>query len=208
MSLTSRIQALTAYANEVTGESDTTLSDAVATLAEGYGSSGGQGGGQVIASGTFVGAGEAYQNKELFVGNKMARQNFKLVISVPNHESISYDTDYKIIYVSADSGGVVYDLSANEDNCPSTPYLNLSVDNAGTITNVQVKGNWYIAYVRNTTLSFQMQGNTGWNRIKRNASGFYFILTNMPNRIFINGQTYNWELIYYGDDPNNDIVTV
>lgn len=40
MSLTSRIQALTAYANEVTGESDTTLADAVATLAEGYGSGG------------------------------------------------------------------------------------------------------------------------------------------------------------------------
>ena len=41
MSLTSRIQALTAYANEVTGESDTTLADAVATLAEGYGQGGG-----------------------------------------------------------------------------------------------------------------------------------------------------------------------
>lgn len=40
MSLTSRIQALTTYANGVTGESDTTLSDAVATLAEGYGSGG------------------------------------------------------------------------------------------------------------------------------------------------------------------------
>jgi len=41
MSLTSRIQALTAYANEVTGESDTTLADAVATLAQGYGQGGG-----------------------------------------------------------------------------------------------------------------------------------------------------------------------
>lgn len=41
MSLTSRIQALIAYANEVTGASDTTLADAVATLAEGYGSGGG-----------------------------------------------------------------------------------------------------------------------------------------------------------------------
>ena len=37
MSLTSRIQALTAYANEVTGASDTTLADAVASLANGYG---------------------------------------------------------------------------------------------------------------------------------------------------------------------------
>jgi len=40
MSLTSRIQALTAYANEVTAASDTTLADAVATLAEGYGQGG------------------------------------------------------------------------------------------------------------------------------------------------------------------------
>lgn len=40
MSLTSRIQALTAYANEATGASDTTLADAVATLAGGYGQGG------------------------------------------------------------------------------------------------------------------------------------------------------------------------
>lgn len=37
MSLTSRIQALTAYANGVTGASDTTLANAVTTLANGYG---------------------------------------------------------------------------------------------------------------------------------------------------------------------------
>lgn len=35
--LTDKINALTAYANTVTGESDTTLSDAVASLADGYG---------------------------------------------------------------------------------------------------------------------------------------------------------------------------
>lgn len=38
--LTSKIEALTAYANGVTGESDTTLSDAVASLADGYGGGG------------------------------------------------------------------------------------------------------------------------------------------------------------------------
>lgn len=42
--LTDAIDALTAYANEVTGESDTTLSEAVHTLADGYG----QGGGDTI----------------------------------------------------------------------------------------------------------------------------------------------------------------
>ena len=35
--LTDAIEALTTYANTVTGASDTTLSDAVATLASGYG---------------------------------------------------------------------------------------------------------------------------------------------------------------------------
>jgi len=39
--LTDKINALTAYANEVAGDSDTTLSDAVAALADGYGQGGG-----------------------------------------------------------------------------------------------------------------------------------------------------------------------
>ena len=39
--LTDAIEALTSYANSVTGASDTTLSDAVATLANGYGGGGG-----------------------------------------------------------------------------------------------------------------------------------------------------------------------
>lgn len=47
--LTDAIQALTTYANEVTGASDTTLSEAVATLVAGYG-----GGGGGIISGTYT----------------------------------------------------------------------------------------------------------------------------------------------------------
>ena len=38
--LTPKIEALTAYANEITGKNDTTLSDAVASLADGYGGGG------------------------------------------------------------------------------------------------------------------------------------------------------------------------
>lgn len=38
--LTPKIEALTAYANEITGKNDTTLSDAVASLANGYGQGG------------------------------------------------------------------------------------------------------------------------------------------------------------------------
>lgn len=39
--LTPKIEALTAYANTITGKNDTTLSDAVASLADGYGGGGG-----------------------------------------------------------------------------------------------------------------------------------------------------------------------
>lgn len=48
--LTDAINALTTYANEVTGESDTNLSDAVYSLAEGYG----QGGGVSITDGMVI----------------------------------------------------------------------------------------------------------------------------------------------------------
>ena len=40
--LTDSIEALTTYANQVTGASDTNLSDAVYTLAQGYGGGGGR----------------------------------------------------------------------------------------------------------------------------------------------------------------------
>lgn len=53
--LTDGINALTAYANEITGESDTTLSDAVASLASGYGQGGG-GTGLVYEEGTYTAA--------------------------------------------------------------------------------------------------------------------------------------------------------
>ena len=49
--LTDSINALTTYANEVTGQSDTTLSDAVHTLASGYGG----GGASNVVTGTFKG---------------------------------------------------------------------------------------------------------------------------------------------------------
>lgn len=48
--LTPKIEALTAYANEITGKSDTTLSDAVASLADGYGQGGSISEGIVIKS--------------------------------------------------------------------------------------------------------------------------------------------------------------
>ena len=55
--LTDAINALTTYANTVTSASDTTLSDAVATLVAGYG---GGGGSVQHKSGTFTGTGNSW----------------------------------------------------------------------------------------------------------------------------------------------------
>ena len=54
--LTDSINALTTYANEVTGASDTTLSDAVHTLASGYG---GGGSGLEYEEGTYTAASDS-----------------------------------------------------------------------------------------------------------------------------------------------------
>ena len=59
--LTDAINALTTYANTVTGASDTTLSDAVATLASGYGGGGSNREAEIL-SGSLSGA---YENTEV-----------------------------------------------------------------------------------------------------------------------------------------------
>lgn len=59
MTIKQKIQSLIAAANAKTGESDTTLTDAVQTLVDGYGQGGGGGGSgeTLLASGTYTFAG-------------------------------------------------------------------------------------------------------------------------------------------------------
>ena len=54
MSIKSKIQSLISAANNATGESDTTLTDAVQTLVDGYGQGGGGGSGYAKKNGSFV----------------------------------------------------------------------------------------------------------------------------------------------------------
>lgn len=58
--LTDAINALTTYANEITGKSDTNLSDAVESLVDGYG--GGGGGGITRVTGSVTGSGNYTQS--------------------------------------------------------------------------------------------------------------------------------------------------
>lgn len=96
--LTDAITALTTYSNTVTGASDTTLSDAVATLAAGYG-----GGGSIpklIACKTIVPESNADSSHPLTV--QMGTPNTTYYIywvvaeSIPSPDSVLYKALYQL----------------------------------------------------------------------------------------------------------------
>lgn len=76
--LTDAINALTTYANSVTGQSDTTLSEAVATLANGYGGGGGMDW-QIL----YDGVTESEGNLSVAVTNVSCNEFMVLVKAIP-----------------------------------------------------------------------------------------------------------------------------
>lgn len=85
--LTDAIEALTTYANTVTGKTppDTTLSDAVATLASGYG-----GGGGSFETGVLVGDGLAHSSYVTIPVSKQCSNFILLIEGNPTHASGDY----------------------------------------------------------------------------------------------------------------------
>lgn len=82
--LTDAIEALTTYANSVTGASDQTLSEAVATLASGYG------GGGSFETGTLVGDGLAHSTYVTIPVSKQCSHFILLIEGNPTHASKDY----------------------------------------------------------------------------------------------------------------------
>jgi hypothetical protein len=157
----------------------------------------------LIASGTYTGAGAIAV--DIPVGKKMPKKDFLFHLWAPNGTEFVNDSYYKVNQFYALCRNMEYNLSTNADPCASTP---LVYNKAGT-TNLQVKSNWYISYIRAAGIGFQMQANNAYNRIKRDANGFYIKVQNYNAAwYFVSGLVYNWELLYFGADPTNDIVEV
>lgn len=182
------------------GTIDTTLSNSVTVDVPTGG-----GGMQLIASGTFTGAGVL--NMDFPVGKKMPKKDFIFRVYAPNGTEFANNSDYKVCGVIADSFGTEYDLSSVSDNCLKTNLIRYTI--SGTSYTPGTSANWYVAYVRTTGTYYQMQTNSGWNRIKRDANGFYIKIANYTSSwYFVSGMEYNWEMLYIGSDPTNDIVEV
>ena len=83
--LTDAITALTTYANTVTGQSDATLSEAVATLANGYGGGGGMDW-QIL----YDGVTESEGNLNVAVTNVSCNEFMVLVKAIPTSDVVIY----------------------------------------------------------------------------------------------------------------------
>lgn len=167
--LTDVINALTTYANEVTGASDTTLSDAVHTLASGYGQGGGSG--FVYETGTYTPAADELPT-----------------ISFANSHSKAPD-----IIIFADVSATA---SATGNTLTSFTYMNVSAM-FGNPLQYKASESWAAVYAY-TRIASNLNGASGTAQYIRNnvtASGFE-PFAGATAYTCKSGQTYKWIAIW------------
>lgn len=190
------------------GTVDTTLIDELTVNV-----SGGGGGATVIASGTFTGNGSFAIS--IPVGTKMPETDFAFVIHLPKNQEITYvdnSSDQILLWIQyvVLKNTQRFDLSSVANNIQSKNTLGLTVNNDGTITNLNPNGTAAVRVSnRANGCTFSLSGNESSQTISRTATGFTVNVSSAAWMIkFRTGYTYEWEVIYFGDDPTNDIVEV
>lgn len=184
---------------------DTTLINSLTVNVSG----GGGGGVTKIADGTFTGSGSHIL--DLFVGKKCPQTDFILNLWVTNGTTMtpSAGTDrvtvtnqvllqkrYNRVDLSADGNRTAQNLLT---------YPTVGSDGVTTTNRTPSETVSNVAFVRQTT---QGQEGNYFSYIKKDATGFTFHFQKNSQYPYQNGITYNWELIYFGTDPTNDIVEV
>ena len=169
MSLTSRIQALTTYANSITGESDTTLSDAVASLASGYG--GGGGSGLEHETGTYTASSDSIPTIT-FSGNHTRKPDLIVMEDVSNEFTSTGNTGLLFVYIN------------------SLSLFGTAFKNTSSTTWNEV----YFYGRASATLAYA-SGSAEYTRANVTSTGFepYFGTTTMLCR---SGQSYKWIAIW------------
>lgn len=169
----------------------------------------GGGGMQLIANGTFTGAG--VHTVDIPVGTKMPQTDFMFAVWVDDGTTItpaaSTDRVVTTLQFLARKRFCYYNLSSNGTKLLISRLTYPTVGSDGTtITNrtpaTICNG---AGYVRMMTAASEAQGISS---IVRASTGFTIKLSKNSQYPFANGITYNWEIIYVGSDPTNDIVEV
>lgn len=171
----------------------------------------GGGGVQTIATGTFTGDGSAAI--EIPVGEKMPECDFVFSLWVPSGTEVTppavpTNRSYVYVQVLVQKRFQKFDLSTNGTKRPTGqctyPVVN---SEAGTTTNRTPNANIALgAFVRYSVVPSAETINP--LVIVKDAAGFTLQLGKNTQYTFLAGVDYNWELIYFGSDPDNDIVEV
>lgn len=209
MSIYSKLSALLTAANTKTGESDTTLTDAMQTLIDGYGGGGGGGtGASEIASGTFTPSSTS-TSQNVAIGKKMAQTDFILVVYVNGGTEVPYDATYKglVAVLVCDKALGYFDLQTDGNNKAPVGSLTYKINQSGTITDKEDFGIYGGSFnIRNNAVS-SFYPDIAHNKISRDSTGFTLTLR-WTSQNFVSGITYNYKVLYYGSTPTTDIVEV
>ena len=193
---------------------DTTLINSLTVNVSG----GGGGGATVIASGTW--AGNNSYNITVPLGKKMAQTDFVFVIYLPNETEIAYVNDGNAVlianaFVCIPKQISKIDLSQDGTAIQFTHGCIYNVNNEGVITQVSRGGTVAAGlHIRATYGSWGVFGNktdpeSAMVTMSRGSSGFAIKLNrNAWQCQFKSGYTYNWGVVYFGNDPTNDIVEI
>lgn len=211
MSVYSKLSALLTAANTKTGESDTTLTDAIQTLIDGYGSGGGGGGGSGatdVASGTFTPSSTAL-SQSVSIGKKMAQTDFLVIVYADNETEVPYDSTYKGLngIMICDSTFGYFDLQTDGNNKLVVPKFVYKTNQDGTITNKDAFGLYGSSFAIRNNATHSFYNDVVHNKITRDSTGFTLTLR-WTSQNFVGGITYNYKILYYGSNPATDIVEV
>lgn len=164
---------------------------------------------QLIASGTFTGAG--VNNVDIPVGTKMPQTDFMFAVWVDDGTTITPATGTDRVVTTLQQlvrkRFCYFNLLSNGTKDLKSVLTYPTVGSDGTTITNRTPGAVCngAGYVRMTTVASESQGIY---RIVRADAGFTIKLGKNNQYPFGNGITYNWEILYFGSDPGNDIVEV
>lgn len=169
-------------------------------------------GAMVLGTGTFTGNGS---NKlTVPVGKKMASSDFMFYCYVPNETEFPFYSnisDFVFMEINAPKEIVYFDLSSDGTKGGQATITAKVVQSDQTIVNKTVAGPVGGGRtIRNGGVpanpNYLQPGNM---KIIKDTTGFSVNITTTGNDVqTLSGITYNWKLLYYGNDAAHDIVEV
>lgn len=173
---------------------------------------GGGGGFTTIASGTFIGSNNSQAAGRQFIqiGNKMAQTDFFVLVKAKNGEEFTYDSNYKWVWLYAECRKMLgyFDLStAGNRNFISSTGYSIDVNNSDAITTLNpgrlIK---FGVYQRNNDLNELDYNTFQIVRDMNQVDGFQIYLGHSNVLYPFAPITYEYEVVYFGNDPGNDII--